>query len=112
EGAGNDAVLSQPDHEHRAGAADRVRDRLDPLGRVEQPGLAHRVRFRLPQALARGGSVIARRGLRRRRAVAVLAYQVLADGVLEVRVALEAELLAELDHARLADLQRVGQLLG
>jgi hypothetical protein len=36
----------------------------------------------------------------------------LPDGVLEVGVAFEAQLLAELDHAGLADAQRAGQLLG
>src|SRR5690606_11005128 len=43
--------------------------------------------------------------------VAVAARQRFADRVLQVRIALEAQLLAELDHARLADAQRVGQLL-
>src|SRR3546814_53463 len=38
------------------------------------------------------------------------ALQRFADRVLQVRIALEAQLLAELDHARLADAQRAGQL--
>src|SRR3546814_6942446 len=42
---------------------------------------------------------------------AVAARQRFADRVLQVRIALEAQLLAELDHARLADAQRAGQLL-
>src|SRR5690606_15356248 len=33
------------------------------------------------------------------------------DRILQVRIALEAQFLAELDHAGLADIQRVGQLL-
>src|SRR5690606_16310245 len=51
-------------------------------------------------------------GLRGALAVAaVAAGQRLADRVLEIRVALETEVLAELDDARLADLERVRELL-
>ena len=56
--------------------------------------------------------VIAIGGHARRRVVAAIARQRLADAVLQVRVALEAELLAELDHRGLAHAQRAGQLLG
>src|SRR5688572_6606306 len=51
-------------------------------------------------------------GLRHRATVvAGLARDLLADRELQVRVALEAELLAELHHARLADAQGIGELL-
>src|SRR5690606_4752261 len=55
------------------------------------------------------GGAVARRLVAR--IAVVRARDRVADRVLEVRVALEAQLLAELDHAGLADAQGVGQLL-
>src|SRR5690606_8658347 len=107
-----DVVLAQADDEHRAGLADQAGDRGQGAGRVDQAGGFLGLGLAQPQAVA----------LRRARlrvlgaalaaaAVAVGAHHRLADRRLQVRVAAEAELLAELDHARLADPQRVGQLL-
>src|SRR5687767_1017382 len=44
-------------------------------------------------------------------AVAVVTRDRFADGHLEIGIALETQLLAELDHARLADAERVRELL-
>src|SRR5690606_31204083 len=106
-------VLPEPDDEHLAGRADRRRDRVDVCRGIDQPGLLLRARFRVPQALRQRRVGIVVRGFRRAVAVAaVAARQRLADRVLQIGIALEAQLLAELDDAGLADLEGVGELLG
>ena len=88
-------------------------DRVDRLGRIDQPRLFLGARLAAPQVLGqRRVRIVAAVAVgRARRVAAVAARDRLADRVLEIRIALEAELLAELHHARLADLQRVGELL-
>src|SRR3546814_2394381 len=80
---------------------------------MDQPGFLLGLGLGAPQALGQrrvrmrafigGGRTVV--------VAAVAARQRFADRVLQVRIALEAQLLAELDHARLADAQRAGQLL-
>ncbi len=67
------------------------------------------LRRRLSSRLGVLVAVAGRDGLRR--CVGAGARHRLTDAVLQVRVAAEAELLAELDHRGLADAQRTGQLL-
>src|SRR5690606_32762647 len=86
-------------------------DGLDPLARVDQAGLLLGRGLGAAQGFLQPRVGIA--GLLRDpgRGVATVARQRLADAELQVRVAAEAELLAELDHRGLAHAQGAGQLL-
>src|SRR5690606_37067746 len=107
-----DVVLAQADDEHAAGRADRLGRRFQRLWRVDQAGRFLGLGLAPPQGRGEGALALVRGRRRLGRGLAVVgARQRLADRELEVRVALERELLAELDHAGLADSQRIGELL-
>src|SRR3546814_20452300 len=104
EGAGLDTVHAEPDHEHLLRTADRVGDGVDVLRRIDQPGFLLSLGLGAPQALGQRRVRMRALGGGGRAVVvtAVAARQRFADRVLQVRIALEAQLLAELDPARLA----------
>ena len=107
-----DVVLAQPDDEHAASRSYGRGRRLDGFGWIDQPGRFLGFRLASPETRRQGRLAVLRRGLGCNRAIAIVgADQGFADRELEVWIAFEPQLLAELDHAGLADPQRIGQLL-
>ena len=111
--AGEQAVVTQAVDEQLWCAVEQLHDALDLPAWIGLACFLLGLRLATAQGLAQAQVVIAAVGfVGRLLRIGTGAGHVLADGVLQIRVALEAKLLAELHHAGLADAERAGQLLG
>src|SRR6187399_2498484 len=106
------AVLAEPEDEDLFRRVDRTRYLGDLFRRIDETRFLFGQRFAAPEVGGRGRLRVAARWRDSTRLpIAAFARDRLAHGHLQIGIALESELLAELHYARLADAERVGELL-